>query len=333
MADRETGCFRPAVSKEGEMDLKQLQYFVASVDSGSLKKASEILYTSQPHVSKTIKSLEAELQVELLKRKARGVEVTKAGRKVYEHACRVLMEAGQIQNIQEEEEIHILCVAANSSDCLAHLFRCFYTDQMQSGIHARYMECGTEEIFRLVHRHQAELGFVYVDEKQMIAFRQMMEYRHLAFEELWRAEPRLFAGPKSPVYTAPSVTMMELRNLDYVQMQDEKDTLSIQLLQRSEDYQYHRRRGRVLTTSSRSMLARMVADTQLCSISCGFCPELVGGGTIRSIPIRGTEGSIIFGCIRRGRGVLSQEAESFMEYTKKRHNKPEQEQVPAMDEK
>ena len=81
------------------------------------------------------------------------------------------------------------------------------------------------------------------------------------------------------------------------------------------------------------MLARMVADTQLCSISCGFCPELVGGGTIRSIPIRGTEGSIIFGCIRRGRGVLSQEAESFMEYTKKRHNKPEQEQVPAMDEK
>lgn len=333
MADRETGCFRPAVSKEGEMDLKQLQYFVASVDSGSLKKASEILYTSQPHVSKTIKSLEAELQVELLKRKARGVEVTKAGRKVYEHACRVLMEAGQIQNIQEEEEIHILCVAANSSDCLAHLFRCFYTDQMQSGIHARYMECGTEEIFRLVHRHQAELGFVYVDEKQMIAFRQMMEYRHLAFEELWRAEPRLFAGPKSPVYTAPSVTMMELRNLDYVQMQDEQDTLSIQLLQRSEDYQYHRRRGRVLTTSSRSMLARMVADTQLCSISCGFCPELVGGGTIRSIPIRGTEGSIIFGCIRRGRGVLSQEAESFMEYTKKRHNKPEQEQVPAMDEK
>ena len=311
MADRETGCFRPAVSKEGEMDLKQLQYFVASVDSGSLKKASEILYTSQPHVSKTIKSLEAELQVELLKRKARGVEVTKAGRKVYEHACRVLMEAGQIQNIQEEEEIHILCVAANSSDCLAHLFRCFYTDQMQSGIHARYMECGTEEIFRLVHRHQAELGFVYVDEKQMIAFRQMMEYRHLAFEELWRAEPRLFAGPKSPVYTAPSVTMMELRNLDYVQMQDEQDTLSIQLLQRSEDYQYHRRRGRVLTTSSRSMLARMVADTQLCSISCGFCPELVGGGTIRSIPIRGTEGSIIFGCIRRGRGVLSQEAESF----------------------
>lgn len=305
------------------MDLKQLQYFVASVDSGSLKKASEILYTSQPHVSKTIKSLEAELQVELLKRKARGVEVTKAGRKVYEHACRALIEAGQIQNIQEEEEVHTLCVASNSSDPLARLFRNFYTDQMKSGIRVRYMECGTEEIFRLVHRHQAELGFVYVDEKQMIAFRQMLEYRHLAFEELWRAEPRLFAGPKSPVYTAPSVTMMELKDLDYVQMQDEQDTLSIQLLQRSEDYQYHRKRGCVLTTSSRSMLVRMLADTQLCSISCGFCPELSREGAIRGIPIRGTKGSIVFGCVQRERGILSQEAESFMEYIKKHYNKLE----------
>lgn len=305
------------------MDLKQLQYFVVSVDSGSLKRASEILYTSQPHVSKTIKSLETELQVELLQRRPRGVEVTKAGRKVYEHACRVLMEAGRIQNIREEDDTRLLCVAANSSDRLACMFRMFYADQMSSGVHARYMECGTEEIFRLVHRHLAELGFAYVDEKQMIAFRQMLEYRHLVFEKMGETEPRLFAGPKSPVYTATSVTTMELRDLDFVQMQDEQDALSIQLLQRSEDYQYHRRRGRVLTTSSRPMLVRMVADTQLCSISCGFCPELAGEGTIRGIPIRGTEGSIIFGCVQRERGILSQEAKSFMEYVKKHYNKLE----------
>ena len=64
------------------MDLKQLQYFVVSVDSGSFKKTAELLYTSQPHVSKIIKSLETELQTELLVRKARGVEMTEAGRKV-----------------------------------------------------------------------------------------------------------------------------------------------------------------------------------------------------------------------------------------------------------
>ncbi len=63
------------------MDLKQLQYFVVSVDCGSFKKAAEVLYTSQPHISKTVRNLEEELQAELLKRKARGVEVTDMGKK------------------------------------------------------------------------------------------------------------------------------------------------------------------------------------------------------------------------------------------------------------
>jgi len=78
------------------MDLKQLQYFVASVDSGSFKKAAEVLYTSQPHISKTIKSLETELQVELLERKARGVEATEAGKRGYDYACRIL-DAGSAE--------------------------------------------------------------------------------------------------------------------------------------------------------------------------------------------------------------------------------------------
>lgn len=303
------------------MDLKQLQYFVVSVDSGSLRRASEILYTSQPHVSKTIKSLEAELHMELLKRMPRGVEVTHAGRKVYEHACRVLMEAGRIQNVQEDGDVQVLCVAANSSDRLACMFRSFYADRMKAQIHARYMECGTEEIFRLVHRHTAELGFVYVDEKQMTAFRQMLDYRHLVFEEIGKTQPQLFAGPKTRVYTVPSVSMKELRDLDYVQMQDEQDTLSIQLLQRSEDYQYHRRRGRVLTTGNRHMLIQTIVSTQLCSISCGLCPELLGCEVIRRIPIRGTRGSITFGCVRRRQGEISPEAEHFMEYVKKQYGK------------
>ncbi|MFG6330469.1 MAG: LysR family transcriptional regulator [Lachnospiraceae bacterium] len=304
-------------SKGGEMDLKQLQYFVASVDSGSLKRASEILYTSQPHVSKTIKSLETELQVELLKRKARGVEVTKAGRKVYEYACRILMEAGGIQNVQEEGDIRVLCIAANSSDRLAYLFRRFYTERMQSGIHARYTECATEELSRLVHRHLAEAGFVYVDENQETAFRQMLEHRHLVFEKAGKTQPLLFAGPKSPLYRALSVTVKELGALKYVQMQDEQDNLSIRLLQRSEDYQYHRRRRQVLTTSSRYLLLQTIADTALCSISCGLCPALIGDETVRGIPIRGTENSVTFGFVHRKRDGLSPEAEQFTEYVKK----------------
>ena len=56
------------------MDLKQLQYFVVSVESGSFKKAAEMLYTTQPHISKSIKNLETEL-----KRAASGTKSTWCG--------------------------------------------------------------------------------------------------------------------------------------------------------------------------------------------------------------------------------------------------------------
>lgn len=43
------------------MDIKQLEFFVTACERGSLSQAAICLYTSQPNVSKTIRSLEREL--------------------------------------------------------------------------------------------------------------------------------------------------------------------------------------------------------------------------------------------------------------------------------
>lgn len=295
------------------MDLKQLQYFVVSVDSGSFKKAAEVLYTSQPHISKTIKALETELQIELLVRKARGVEVTEAGKKVYEYACRILLESGKIENIREKQNICTLHVAASSSDRLSSLFQKFYIKEFGTGVHSQYTECGIEEILQAVHRHMADVGIVCVDQKQMTAFRQQLQNKHLEFAELGRTEPLLFAGPKSPLYQANLVTMKELRDINYVQMKD-GDSLSINLIQGNEDYRYHKRHGQVLMTNSRYLMLKMVLESELCNISCGMFPEIADHEEIHGIPIRGTKESITFGYVKRKRDELSPEAERFVTF-------------------
>ena len=43
------------------MEMKQLQYFVVSVDTGSISKAAEMLYTTQPHVSMDLQSVKIRL--------------------------------------------------------------------------------------------------------------------------------------------------------------------------------------------------------------------------------------------------------------------------------
>ena len=75
------------------MELRHLRYFVAVAEAGSLTVAAEQrLHTSQPSLSRQIRDLESELGVQLLTRRARGIELTPAGRAFLDHARLVLSQ-------------------------------------------------------------------------------------------------------------------------------------------------------------------------------------------------------------------------------------------------
>ena len=84
------------------MDLKQLQYFVACAQTGSFSDAAKILYSTQPSVSKVIKSLEDTLGMQLFERLPRGIRLTVQGQKVYHYACRITNEIDVLENMAFE---------------------------------------------------------------------------------------------------------------------------------------------------------------------------------------------------------------------------------------
>ena len=75
------------------MELRHLRYFVAVAEAGSLTVAAEQkLHTSQPSLSRQIRDLEDEVGAQLLRRRARGIELTPAGLAFLEHARTVLSQ-------------------------------------------------------------------------------------------------------------------------------------------------------------------------------------------------------------------------------------------------
>ena len=75
------------------MELRHLRYFVAVADAGSLTVAAQrILHTSQPSLSRQIRDLEDEVGAQLLTRRARGIDLTPAGRAFLDHARAVLSQ-------------------------------------------------------------------------------------------------------------------------------------------------------------------------------------------------------------------------------------------------
>jgi DNA-binding transcriptional LysR family regulator len=73
-----------------DLDLRKLRYFVAVADRLHFGRAAAALYITQPALSRQIRQLEQELEVELLDRNSRQVSLTAAGKRLAEDGARLL---------------------------------------------------------------------------------------------------------------------------------------------------------------------------------------------------------------------------------------------------
>ncbi|MYM61828.1 LysR family transcriptional regulator [Pseudomaricurvus sp. HS19] len=82
-------------------DLNTLLLFVKVVELGSFSDASRELNTPKSTISRKISQLEEHLDVRLLQRNTRQVQLTEVGRQIYDRSVRILKEALQVSTTAE----------------------------------------------------------------------------------------------------------------------------------------------------------------------------------------------------------------------------------------
>ena len=80
------------------MNLRQLQYWLAVVETASFTRAAERLHVSQPGLSQQIRALEAELGGRLIERLPRGIRLTAAGKAFLPEARAAVRAAERAEN-------------------------------------------------------------------------------------------------------------------------------------------------------------------------------------------------------------------------------------------
>jgi len=79
---------------------RQLEYFVAVGEAGSIAKAASIVNVSPPSISSSIAQLEAEFGIQLFVRKhSHGLALTAGGRSFYRAATHLLIEAENLRDL------------------------------------------------------------------------------------------------------------------------------------------------------------------------------------------------------------------------------------------
>lgn len=170
------------------MELRQLRYFLAIFEQGSLMKAADVLHVAQPALSANLRKLEEELGVPLFERRSTGVIATPEGREMARHVRSILRsveEARESVRQRAEETVGAVVLAVPTS--LTSVLAVPLIERVQTSlpnVRLRVVETMTGYIPDWILGDKVDLGLLYNKSDSL-----GLESTRLLTEELYLAVP------------------------------------------------------------------------------------------------------------------------------------------------
>lgn len=146
--------------------LRQLTYFVAASEHGSISNAARALNVSQPSISNAIIQLESKFSVSLfLRRNSSGVRLTPTGELLLREARSVLAHAGDFEALatsvlnEVSGEIRVACFVNLAPVFMATITRRF--QEKYPGAHVEMMIGNQQEVFTAIDSGKYEIALTF----------------------------------------------------------------------------------------------------------------------------------------------------------------------------
>ena len=146
------------------MELSQLESFLRVAEAGSVTRAADTLFLTQPGVTKQIRALERELGVVLFERTRRGMQLTPAGHALLDYARRSLGLLDECREVLQDLEAGAagrLVVGAGVTTSIFHLPRWLRAFQGEHpGVDVVVRTGRSREVAALVLGREIDLGLI-----------------------------------------------------------------------------------------------------------------------------------------------------------------------------
>lgn len=169
------------------MNILHMKYAVEVANTRSISKAAENLYTSQPNLSRAIKTLENDLKIKIFKRSAKGLETTIDGEEFLLYAKNALAQIKKIESIYENrnEKKLRLSVSVPRASYFSYAFSEFAKKlDKQSSAEIIYKETNSMRTIINVVKEEYDLGIVRYQSAFEKYFSTLFEEKKLNYEVL-----------------------------------------------------------------------------------------------------------------------------------------------------
>lgn len=298
------------------MELRQLEYFVTVANLGSINKAAEVLFTSQPNVSKIINSFERHVGIELFTRNSKGVRLTEKGQEIYDYAKIIITNADMMTSIVNRKIDSVLNVSCYPSKMISRVMCDYYKEYGDYETKIKFYEGTVEEIVESVKNNSTEIGIVYIVENQKCCLKNTLEHKKMEFIIMGKKPLCIYAGKNNKFYNRQSVKLNELGNFKFVQL--ERDYFSMyQYLDKLKIFKNDVRDfNDIVTTNSDHLVVDFLLNTELCSFGIKLINPKYAQYDIKAIDIEDYNDKLLIGYVKRKGEKLSKEANNFIELLK-----------------
>ncbi|MBR3147647.1 MAG: LysR family transcriptional regulator [Eubacterium sp.] len=296
------------------MTLQQLLYALTISEKGSMNKAAEALFISQPSLTLAMKDLEKEIGITIFRRSSRGVELTNEGADFLVHARQIYQQYELLRD-KYTGSVDIKRKFAVSTQHYSFVTKAFVEtvkkyDTRKFDFAIR--ETKTADVISDVGRLRSEIGVLFESDFNRKAINKMLRDNDLDFTSLIDCRAYVYLWKDHPLAGEESISLSMLKDYPCLSF-EQGDQSSLYL---AEEILGETEYPRTIKATDRATMLNLMVGLNGYTLCSGIICEELNGSDYVAIPFKEDRNhrnaKMTIGYITKRHSVMSDIGETFI---------------------
>lgn len=301
------------------MTLQQIFYVITISEYGSMNKAAEALFISQPTLTSAVKELEAEIGTLIFRRTGKGAVLTAEGEEFLVYA-RQLYQQYELLSEKYSKSGNIKRKFGISSQHYSFAVKAFVETVKKFGtLHYEFAmrEGKTLDVINDVSTLKSEIGIIYINDFNKKVMNKIFHDNELEFFKLIDCKAYVYIWKNHPLAKNKSISFSELADFPCLSFEqgDKGSFYFAEEILSTNDYQ------RIVKATDRSTMLNLMVGLNGYTLCSGIICEELNGSDFVAVPFEADENnpnsSMEIGYILKKRSPISEIGAIYIEEVKK----------------